>query len=122
LRKSTVPDLKCGNVSVVERFDLVDRVTDLMGRTATLFVKSGTNFVRISTNVKKSDGSRAIQTVLDPSGRAIRSVQSGRKFLGVVDILGKSYFTAYEPFRSASGDIIGAWYTGYPIETLELRR
>ena len=120
LGTNRVPALYFGNASVVGRFETVDRVKDLMGGTATLFVRQGTNFVRVATNIKRDDGSRATGTILDPAGRAIRVVREGRSFVGVVDILGRSYFTAYEPIISTSGEILGLWYTGYPIETLEI--
>jgi signal transduction histidine kinase/CheY-like chemotaxis protein len=113
-----VPSLRFGNTEVSNRFELVDSVVALLGGTATLFVKTGDEFYRVSTNVKKPDGSRAIGTILDPKGRAIVAIREGRRFEGVVDILGSSYFTAYEPIVDASGATIGIWYTGYKIETL----
>jgi len=122
LGRNEVPGLWFGDTLVVSRFDLVDGVTELAGGTATLFVRDGTNFVRVSTNVKTADGSRAIGTILDPQGKAIAAIREGQSFLGVVDILGKSYFTAYEPIISETGETIGIWYTGYPIETLEILR
>jgi hypothetical protein len=71
-----VPALWFGSTSVVNQFEIVDGVVKLTGGTATLFVRSGEDFVRVSTNVKKPDGSRAIGTVLDPKGRAIKSISS----------------------------------------------
>ena len=117
-----LPALWFGDKPAVGQFDLVDRVTELTGGTATLFARDGTNFVRVSTNVKTAEGARAVGTVLNPNGKAIEAVREGRTFTGVVDILGKSYFTAYEPIRAAAGEIIGAWYTGYPLETLDILR
>ena len=69
----TPPDLIFGTQPQANRFELVDSVTSSQGGTATIFSKSGEEFVRISTNVKKSDGKRAIGTVLDPNGRAIKA-------------------------------------------------
>ena len=117
-----VPALWFGEQPTVNHFEMVDKVSELVGGTATLFVRDGTNFVRVSTNVKTAAGTRAVGTVLDPNGKAIAAVREGRTFTGVVDILGKSYFTAYEPIRSAAGEIIGAWYTGYPLEALDILR
>jgi signal transduction histidine kinase/CheY-like chemotaxis protein len=117
-----VPALWFGSTPVVNQFEIVDGVTKLTGGTATLFVRSGDEFIRVSTNVKKTDGTRAVGTVLDPQGRAIASILKGTRFTGVVDILGRSYFTAYDPITSAEGVTIGVWYTGYPIETLDILR
>ncbi|GDY00927.1 hypothetical protein LBMAG49_02560 [Planctomycetota bacterium] len=114
-----VSDLRFGSESMANRFQLVDGVVQRMGGTATLFVADGDDFVRVSTNVLKPDGSRAIGTVLDARGKAIASVQKGKIFAGVVDILGAAYFTVYEPIRSAAGKTIGVYYAGYKIETLQ---
>lgn len=114
----TVPDLRFGGSSQVNTFGLVDRVKGLAGGTATLFVRQGDGFIRVSTNVMKADGSRAIGTPLDPSGKAIAAIREGRPFYGVVEILGAPYFTGYEPMTDRAGRIIGIWYVGYPISTL----
>ena len=118
LGTNTVPALWFGDTPVVGQFEIVDHVAVLMGGTATLFVRAGDSFIRVSTNVKKTDGTRAVGTVLDPQGPAIAKIRNGQTFTGVVDILGKPYFTAYEPITGPGGAIIGVWYTGYPIETL----
>jgi methyl-accepting chemotaxis protein len=112
---SSVPDLQLGGSSQVGNFGLVDRIKELTGETATLFVKKGDSFIRVSTNVLKSDGSRAIGTVLDPQGQAFAAIQEGRSFYGVVNILGAPYMAAYEPMRDASGQVAGIWYVGSPL-------
>ncbi len=113
----SVPDLLLGGRSQVNATGLVDRVRKLTGSSATLFVRRGDDFVRVSTNIIR-DGKRAVGTLLDPNGKAIRALRQDRAFYGVVDILGKPFYTAYEPLRDASGRTIGAWYVGYEISTL----
>src|ERR1700750_1583622 len=108
-----VPALYFGLTKMNNNFALVDEVQKQMGGTATLFAKSGDEFVRVATNVKKDDGSRAIGTILDPKGKAIASIAKGESYFGEADILGKSYDTAYEPIRGASGDVIGIYYVGF---------
>ncbi len=115
LEGQPVPDLRLGNSPQTGNFALVDRLKQLMGCTATLFVKKGDQFVRVSTNVLKADGSRAVGTVLDPSGKAYAAIQAGQPFYGVVDILGKPYMTGYEPMQNAAKQTIGVWYVGYPL-------
>ncbi len=122
LGSGNVPALRFGDTLVAGELELVDQVTEVLGGTATLFVRDGEDFVRVSTNVLREDGSRAVGTILDPQGKAIEAVRRGQAFTGVADILGNSYFTAYEPMLSPQGAVIGAWYTGYPIETLGLLR
>lgn len=114
-----VPGIYFGEQPLANWFDLVDEVKALMGGTATIFVKSGTNFVRTCTNIPRPDGSRAVGTVLDPAGKAIVAIREGRAFYGVVDILGTSYLTGYDPIPDSAGAAIGVWYVGYPIKTLK---
>jgi len=110
--------LMFGSHSATGDFALVDQISSIMGGTATIFVRQGDTFIRVSTNVRQSDGSRAIGTVLDPNGPAIVAIRRGEAFYGVVDILGKPYITGYEPIKNAAGDIIGIYYVGYALETL----
>ena len=113
-----VPDLHLGTESQVMSFALVDHVKSLAGGTATLFDWDGTNFVRVTTNVMKPDGSRAVGTILDPKGKAFAALSTGQSFTGVVDILGVPYTTSYVPMRDESGSVVGAWYTGYRLDSI----
>jgi len=95
-------------------YDIVDEVADNNGCTATIFVASGDGFKRISTNVIK-DGNRAVGTMLDPNGAAIKKVKVGEAFYGEADILGEKYQTGYEPVKDAAGNIVGVLYVGYKV-------
>ncbi len=114
----TVPDLHLGGESQVLNFDMVDHVKQLAGGTATLFAWDGTNFTRVTTNVLKPDGSRAVGTVLAPNGKAYAELTQGRPFSGVVEILGVPYTTDYVPMVDAGGKLVGAWYTGYRLDSI----
>ncbi|MDH4246520.1 MAG: methyl-accepting chemotaxis protein [Deltaproteobacteria bacterium] len=118
LGERTVPAMRFGSHSVFGNHQIVDKTKELVGGTATIFVKSGSEFVRISTNVKKDDGSRAVGTVLDPAGKAIKAINASRPYYGVVYILGNPYFTGYEPLLNESGETIGIWYTGYRLDSM----
>lgn len=109
-------NLTLGKQAQTNHFELVDNVASVMDGTATLFVKSGDDFIRISTNVKKSDGTRAVGTQLDPQGKAIAALRMGKPFYGVVDILGTPYITGYEPMIDSTGVVIGAWYVGFKVD------
>ncbi|MFT4941996.1 MAG: methyl-accepting chemotaxis protein [Paraglaciecola sp.] len=113
------PDLLLGGVGQGNNFSLVDSVTSITGGTATLFARQGDNFVRVSTNVMK-EGKRAIGTILNPNGRAIKSILSGNSYFGQVDILGSPYITGYAPIRDVNNSIIGIWYVGYKADLAAL--
>ena len=115
----TVPNLVLGSESQVGAFALVDRVKKTVGGTATLFVWDGASFTRVSTNVMKPDGTRAVGTVLDPNGKAFAALAAGQEFQGVVDILRVPYTTSYVPIRDQNGRMIGAWYTGYRLDSID---
>lgn len=114
-----VTDLRFGSKAQALNFKLVDEVTRLNGGTATIFSLHNDEFVRISTNVKK-EGKRAIGTILDPNGAAIKNIRNGEAFYGVVDILGNPYFTGYEPLKNAYGKVVGIAYVGYRVDMDEL--
>ncbi len=121
VESKTPPDLIFGSQPQAHRFELVDGVTSSQGGTATIFSKSGEEFVRISTNVKKSDGKRAIGTILDPSGKAINAIREGKAFYGQVDILGNPFLTGYEPMFDSRNSIAGVWYVGYQVDMQALQ-
>lgn len=112
-------DLLLGETAIANQFELVDRVTQIMGGTATIFARDGEEFVRVSTNVMTPTG-RAIGTILAPQGAAIKQIQQGRAFYGLVDILGNPYLTGYEPITNPRGEVVGIWYVGYKADLSDL--
>ncbi len=88
---------------------VVDTIKHLFGGTATIFMKD----VRVATNVKKADGSRAVGTKLTgPAYEAV--IKQGKPYRGETEILGTSYYAAYDPIKNANGEVIGALYVGVP--------
>ena len=120
LQGQLVPQLRFGKSPIGPETPLVDRVVKRLGGTATLFVRRGDQFIRLSTTLRRSDGTRAVGTPLDPHVEAMAYLRAGRSFSGVVKIFGEPYFTAYQPIRDRSGTVIGAWYAGYRIDTLSV--
>lgn len=119
VNERNVPELLLGDAPIANQFELVDKVTAIMGGTATIFSRDGADYVRISTNVMTPTG-RATGTVLAPQGAAIKAIQQGKPFYGVVDILGSPYLTGYEPIVNSSSNTIGIWYVGYKADLQEL--
>lgn len=112
----SVPNLYMGSTPLLNHTELVDYVTAMNGGTATIFVKSGKHFVRVATNVKLENGARAIGTLLDQEGKAVKVLSQKQTFNGVVDILGEPYITRYEPMLDAQGELIGAYYVGFKVD------
>lgn len=124
-------DATNANYIVNDNFEVVDKVKSLVGGTATIFQlgdfrgenqnDSGSTgwsasqaFYRISTNVQKTDGQRAMGTIL--SRAVFDKILNGETYYGNANILGEMYQAAYEPIKDSSGKIIGALYTGVPIQ------
>jgi len=87
--------------------DPVDRIKMLVGGTATIFRGDE----RVATNVM-TDGKRAVGTKLARNA-AYQSVFDQKKpYRGRADILGRNFFTGYDPIKTASGEVIGVLYVG----------
>lgn len=117
-----VPDLLFGESGQANEFTLVDELVQLMSGSATIFVRSGNDFVRIATNVTDENGQRAVGTLLDPNGAAIKAIRQGQAFYGQVDILDNPFLTGYEPIKNAAGEVIGILYVGYSADLTILQR
>ncbi|MBO6561101.1 MAG: Cache 3/Cache 2 fusion domain-containing protein [Nisaea sp.] len=105
-----------GAIPAFEDHGPIDTVGLATGETATIFAwdeESG-DFWRRTTNIKKDDGSRAIGTPLGKTGRVYPIVTKGETYRGVATILGKDYFTLYQPIFSTSdtSKVIGILYVG----------
>ncbi|MCV0429661.1 MAG: Cache 3/Cache 2 fusion domain-containing protein [Roseibium sp.] len=111
-----------GNVTKVEladipeftNHDMIDTIGRMTGETATVFAwdPETKDFWRKTTNIIKGDGKRAVGTPLGQNGAVYPVVTQGKTFNGQATILGKDYFTVYQPIFSTQGDIIGILYAG----------
>lgn len=120
---TTAPELHAGSVLLTQATDLVDQVSAITQGVTTVFSWNGTDLVRVSTSVKKDNGDRAIGTTLANTGAAYAALtQAGHPeaFQGVIDILGKPYFTRYEPLLNAEGKLIGALFVGERADTADI--
>jgi hypothetical protein len=108
----SAPGLYFGRTRMNNSFDVVDAVAKERGGVVILFVKAGNEFVRVAMNVKKSDGSRAVGTILDPNSPALAMIRKGEAYYGEATILGKPFFVGCQPIRDRTGNIIGLYYVG----------
>ena len=115
-----VPRLLFGSVDVAATPSIVDDSTRQVAGLTTIFVRQGNRFIRVITSMKDLKGNPAVGTQLDPLGPAQQALSQGRSFVGPVEVLGKPYFTKYVPIFSREGAVIGAWYAGYPLDSVSV--
>lgn len=106
-----------GGKLINKNFEIVDKVKDIVYRgerhkgkdvgTVTIFQDD----LRISTNVKRSDGTRAIGTLVSQEVYE-QVVLKGVPWIGRAFVVNEWYRTAYEPLRNLNGKIIGMIYVG----------
>lgn len=112
-----------GAIPAFEEHAAIDEVGFATGETATIFAwdEESQDFWRRTTNIKKNDGSRAIGTPLGKTGKVYPIITKGETFRGLATILGKEYFTLYEPIFSATdkNKVVGILYVGVGRASIE---
>jgi len=112
-----------GLIPAFEDHSAIDDVGFATGETATIFAwdEESQDFWRRTTNIKKNDGTRAIGTPLGKTGKVYPIITKGGTFRGLATILGKEYFTLYEPIFSATdkSKVVGILYVGVGRTAIE---
>ena len=111
---ANVERIEIGALPAFTSNEMIDKIGRMTGETATVFAWNPENkdFWRKTTNIIKPDGKRAVGTPLGQKGAVYPVVTKGKAFSGEAVILGKPYYTKYQPIFSTSGAIIGILYTG----------
>ncbi len=76
------------------------------------------NDTRLSTTIVR-DGSRAVGTILENDKVRKDVLQNGIEFNANAEILGKSYKTVYWPLQNCKGKILGMWFIGTEMESIQ---
>lgn len=99
---------------------LVDKFYALLGVHVTYFrfLPERQEFERVMTSIQAPDGSRAVGTLLDPTGPAKAALLANRVYTGQATILGSPYVTRYEPVFDTDGRIAGAVFAGVSISAI----
>lgn len=105
------PQLQHAGYPATDNVDAVDSFTTLTGGVASVFQREGDEFRSITTSLKKEDGSRALNTLLDRNHPAYKPVIEGKRYMGRAVLFGKTYMTMYEPIVQAD-KVIGILFTG----------
>ena len=101
-------------IPVFDNHDMIDEIGSVTGETATVFQwdDETKDFWRKTTNIIKDDGSRAVGTPLGQKGKVYPVLTAGKTYNGEATILGKDYYTIYEPIFGTGGKAIGILYAG----------
>lgn len=83
----------------------------LRGGTVTVFQKCDSGYVRIATNVKKADNTRAVGTFIPNNSPVIKTIETGKQYIGRAYVVNQWYITAYEPIFFKNS-IVGMLYFG----------
>ena len=105
--------------SIEGRFGVVDTVLEDLGDKSTIFVKVKDDFKRISTNIMSEENERAIGTFLGADHNAYQKIINGELYIGEAEILGESYYTAYQPIKDKNNNVIGLLFVGTPTKSLD---
>ena len=92
----------------------VDAFTQMTGGVATIFQREGEDFRRITTSLKKEDGTRAVNTLLDRKHPAYALMLAGQPYVGAAVLFGKLYMTRYEPVVD-DGKTIAILFIGHDM-------
>lgn len=109
---------------------LVDQMGSLTGATYTVFqrMNEAGDMLRVATNVINKEGQRGTGTYIPAIGAdgtpnpVVASLLKGESYVGTAFVVNQWYVTAYAPVRSASGEVIGAVYSGVPETGVESLR
>ncbi len=101
-------DLKVDGHVLNNDFATVDRIKDLVGGVATVFMGD----MRVTTNILKPNGERAVGTQLAHGPVYDAVLGRGEPIRGETVILGVPYFAAYDPIKTASGEVVGILFVG----------
>jgi methyl-accepting chemotaxis protein len=94
-------------------FTYPDNFTKLTGGTATIFVRYQDDFLRATTSLRKTDGSRAIGTLLGQNHPGYTKLINGEKYVGRAHLFNRDYMTVYSPIQDYSGNTIAILYVGF---------
>ncbi|MGV8834310.1 MAG: methyl-accepting chemotaxis protein [Devosia sp.] len=100
---------------------LVDSISRVTGEAATVFGWDETeqDFIRMTTTIEGADGNRILGTPLGKGGAVYASMMEGKTFFGEATIVGRPYYTAYQPITDQAGTPVGILFVGIDRAAIE---
>ncbi len=106
-------ELYFGDIRQNENLSLINKVIS-SGSVATLIIRQNSEYIRISTNVQNPNGGKVVGTNITDA-KVVTALNNGNAYYGFSNIFSVPYIVGYEPIFDANRQVIGAWFTGYPI-------
>jgi len=93
---------------------LVDSIARVTGEAATIFGWDPVeqDFMRITTTIEGADGARILGTPLGKTGAVYAAIMEGKTYFGEATIVGRPYYTAYQPIVDQTGTPVGIVFVG----------
>ena len=94
--------------------DMVDSIGRVTGQAATVFGwdEATQDFVRMTTTIVGADGERILGTPLGQTSAAYAPIMEGKAYFGEATIVGKPYYTAYQPIFDQTNKAVGILFVG----------
>ncbi len=106
-----IPILRRGKTVLYHDTGFVDEIGGLTKGTTTIFQRIPEGFLRISTNVLNKEKERGLNTFIPNDSPVIKTILSGKTYIGRAFVVDDWYITAYQPII-IKGEIIGVLYYG----------
>ena len=81
-------------ISLANNYDIIDPLSRDLEMETAILVKENNDYRRIATSIVDPNGKRVVDTFLGSDSAAYAPIQSGKEYIGKVDILGKDYLGA----------------------------
>lgn len=107
---------------ITGQYEYLDQFSKDLNIVATVFSKNGDRYTRTLTTITDNKGNRVVGTDLDAKGAAYQAIEKDTSYFGEAEILGVQYMTAYTPIHDSNNQIIGIYYVGIPVETVNQTR
>ena len=105
-------ELYKGNTLINNNNDFVDDVGSIAGGAVTIFQGDTRVATNIRTNGQRAIGTKAAEKVINTV------IKGGTPYIGEANIQGRPYLTMYKPLKDANGQIVGMWFVGTTIDTI----
>lgn len=113
-----LPIVKFGEEKASSEEGVVQEARALTGGMVALFARIGEGFLPVAISFSDGAGNGASGDPPVPSRAIVTALEKGASSIQPEKISGHFFFTGYKPIQDAEGRLIGAWFVGYPVETL----